>query len=965
MLYLKIIAVGLCSVLVWDAVEAAETVCSTTTIKLVYVKKNGKNIAVAKGKCCQGYVRHKNRCVPVCTTPCENSKCTGPNFCTCNEGYERLSDFRCIPHCEGCDNGFCIRPGYCQCSTGYYHADNGSCLAECGNCRDGYCVEPNVCQCREGYRLGGTEDEKVCEPICEQTCGTGRCTAPNVCTCDEGFVVNDVGGCEPEAPPTTIPEPCADGYERGDGGCVPVCGEVCENGECSGPDQCECYAGFSNENSTSYHLCKPVCANGCGNGDCIAPGNCVCHKGYGKIADECIPLCEKCSLGHCVKPEVCQCDRGYELIDGDCVPICEEECKNAKCTGPNSCTCLPGYNYTDINSLFECLPVCEDDCDNGECVAPNTCECNPGFVKDEDVCVDPIDLCRAKCLNGFCDGSAKCNCNHGYIMNMIGLCEKTCPDGCVNGECIGGSCLCNENYRLSLANSSVCEPICGGGDDYDYDGGCQNGRCVEPNVCQCDEGFDFADGSRIRCQSLEEIRQERELQQKVKQCAKECNGECQQGYCQCPVGYVNPKDQDHRCEPLCEPQCIHGTCILPNRCECDQGYEFYNGSTYECFHRKEIKRFNTQLKQDLCEEKCNNGYCEEGDCLCNVGFRPRADDEYNCDPFCEKPCLNGICAGNNQCRCFEGYENYDNGSACKPSCEHDCVNGRCVEPNKCKCNAGFVFVEGSASACESVEKSVADQKQKLCKAKCSNGLCVDGVCKCSEGFQIDPTKLACEPICEHVCKNGFCSAPGECRCNAGYEHFEGYGCKPICEQDCENGFCGAPDKCECSHGYKREDSRCVPNCGEDGCANGICVAPDTCECFTGYKQSEDASSCQLIPEIIYKVDRNPLAYNRAYITYLVPLVVIAVLITSAIVVMIVLRNKRKDYHVGKLGKVRRSAADIADRRSTRTTDYNDYNLVVLFPTESKDNCVYFMPQPPAAAAGVTSLAKEEEEKFQV
>lgn len=71
-----------------------ENVSSLSSSKLVYVKKNGKNIAVAKGKCCQGYVRNKNRCVPVCSTPCENSKCTGPNFCTCNEGYERLSDFR-------------------------------------------------------------------------------------------------------------------------------------------------------------------------------------------------------------------------------------------------------------------------------------------------------------------------------------------------------------------------------------------------------------------------------------------------------------------------------------------------------------------------------------------------------------------------------------------------------------------------------------------------------------------------------------------------------------------------------------------------------------------------------------------------------------------------------------------------------------------------------------------------------
>lgn len=69
--------------------------------------------------------------------------------------------------------------------------------------------------------------------------------------------------------------------------------------------------------------------------------------------------------------------------------------------------------------------------------------------------------------------------------------------------------------------------------------------------------------------------------------------------------------------------------------------------------------------------------------------------------------------------------------------------------------------------------------------------------------------------------------------------------------------------------------------------------------------------------------------------------------------MIILRNKRKDYHIGKLGKVRRSAG-----RDSRTTDYNDYNLVVLFPTETKENCVYFMPHS-------LDTAKDEEDKFSV
>ncbi|XP_058816140.1 tenascin-like [Topomyia yanbarensis] len=702
----------------------------------------------------------------------------------------------------------------------------------------------------------------ICEPECDDGCPNGKCVAPNECICEEGFIKTDSGKCEVDKPPTTTPEPCEQGYEESNGTCIPICNEQCIHGECMAPNQCECYEGYSNANSTANHLCQPVCSNGCLYGDCIAPRKCICHKGYGKIADECIPLCERCSLGHCVRPDECICDRGYDLIDGDCVPICEEECKNARCTGPNSCTCLPGFNYTDINSLFECLPVCDDDCENGVCVAPNTCECNPGFVKDDDACVDPIVVCQARCVNGICNGDAKCVCNHGYTMNMIGLCEKTCPDGCVHGECVGGECLCNEYYRLTETNSSVCEPICDDGDDDEYENGCLNGRCIEPNVCQCDDGYDFVDGSRMRCQSVEELRLEKERQLKEKLCLSDCsNGVCEQGYCQCSMGYVNPKAQNHRCVPACEPECQNASCVLRNRCECDLGYEFYNHSSTVCIHEEDIRRFKTQQNQEHCEENCQNGNCEEGKCFCIVGFRPSASDEFNCQPYCDRPCLNGVCAGNNRCRCFEGYRNDDNGSACEPECEHECLNGHCAGPNECKCDPGYVFEAGSVNVCEnelSKKEIIANEKQLACKTKCDNGICIEGLCECSDGYHnADKSKLTCEPLCPQGCENGEYLAPGECLCAEGYELTSEHGCEPICEQDCVNGFCSAPGKCECSAGYARTDieSMCVADCGKEGCLNGHCVAPNVCECFAGYQQNEEeGTSCQLIPEIIYKVD---------------------------------------------------------------------------------------------------------------
>ncbi|XP_053692599.1 tenascin-like [Sabethes cyaneus] len=694
--------------------------------------------------------------------------------------------------------------------------------------------------------------------------------------------------------------------------------------------------------------CIPNCEN-CENGICVRPGFCQCMSGYQHAENgSCVVECKDCEFGHCPGPNRCRCHegtcvchKGYKEIDGDCFPICEEECRNARCTGPNSCTCLPGYNFTQLSSLFKCLPICQGDCPNGVCVAPETCKCNPGFIKHEKSCMEPLEVCRARCINGTCDKEAKCVCNPGYVLNLTGLCEKTCPEGCVHGKCIDGMCSCNENYRLSLTNSSVCNPICADN--------CYNGRCVEPNVCQCDVGYTFIDGSRTRCQSIVELQQEKERQRKQQLCLQECrNGVCEQGYCQCKTGYGNPENLNHRCVPLCDPICRNATCVEPDRCECHQGYEFYNDSSSVCFHKDDVRRFQIQLKQDHCEHNCRDGFCEEGKCICPVGFVLSINDEFNCQPFCEKPCLNGVCAGNNRCRCFEGYKNVNDSSTCEPDCEQECLNGHCIGPNECECNSGYVFVEGSKIECEKTLSLIAKEKQEACKAKCKNGICVEGVCKCSEGYyNADKSKMTCEPWCELGCTNGQCVDGGVCVCNEGYELENGHDCKPICTEDCVNGFCRAPERCDCSPGYNRtlDDIMCKPDCGVGGCINGHCVAPDLCECFAGYQQNEnDSIKCDLIPEATYKVDNqsNSLMYNETHVKYLIPLAVIATLIMGAIVTMNVLHN------LGKLGRTRRSVG-VAGR---------EMHVVVVIPTNTKENCVYFMPQP-------ADSTKDNEDRFSV
>uniref|UniRef100_A0A182MDZ8 EGF-like domain-containing protein n=1 Tax=Anopheles culicifacies TaxID=139723 RepID=A0A182MDZ8_9DIPT len=971
MLYLKIILAGAILLLAILSTATVNAACSKTNVKTKVEIKNGKRVTVIDQPCCKGYKRVKLRCIPICSLPCENAKCTAPDVCTCNAGYEKLSNHRCIPHCSDCDNGICTRPGYCQCHTGYIRADNGTCVAECNNCANGYCTLPDVCQCYDGYELQELNGQRSCQPVCERGCLNGQCVAPDECLCGDGFTLSPyTGEC---VRPTTPPPRCPEGYVEDDNECRPVCSEPCQNGTCIGPDQCECFPGHSNDNSSSPFVCEPVCNGGCANGDCIAPGICICHAQYGKIGDECIPLCERCSLGHCVQPNVCVCDRGYRLIDGDCEPICETECINAICTGPNACTCLPGYNYTDINALFDCLPVCESECINGRCVAPEKCECNEGYVLDEEnTCTHPHDLCRMKCTNGQCHG-AECICDSGYIKHPTdGHCEKTCPNGCTFGDCKFGECFCHDGYRLSLDNVSVCEPICG--EDYDYSSaGCINGRCVRPNVCQCDEGYEFVDVNQTRCESVEELTRQRLAQERMVECRRSCrNGKCRAGECVCNEGYAHPEGNTLSCKPVCMEPCRNGTCTRPDQCECKSGFVFIEGSRSICRSEEELLR----EAYERCMGKCRNGDCHGDQCLCMLGYKATEVDPYDCQPVCERPCINGTCAGNDRCHCWEGYEmNAEDYHVCNPICSAECINGECVGPELCACRAGYILAENSNSICvkeETPEERSARLRQLACERECSNGWCEQGECRCVEGFYHENgNMLRCEPYCERPCEMGRCIGNDTCECLVRHELVERFVCGPICSEDCVQGYCAAPDLCRCHDGYEMVNGSsnvCEPVCGEEGCINGVCVGPNECSCLDGYYQDQDDPLlCHRELSVIQQMHEQSNSggdyYKMSYIHYFIPVITAVALIIAVLVVKMIVRNRQKDYHVGKLGNVqrrRKSTSNRANKRDTTnlTTDYNDYNLVVLFPTESKENCVYFMPKPDSKTNELTKLNLE-------
>ena len=116
--------------------------------------------------------------------------------------------------------------------------------------------------------------------------------------------------------------------------------------------------------------------------------------------------------------------------------------------------------------------------------------------------------------------------------------------------------------------------------------------------------------------------------------------------------------------------CVHGKCLSPPFCTCEEGY---TGGLCEAV---------------VCRVPCERGVCTNPEfCACDAGYFGAA---------CDAECVHGAFSVTTQnCTCEEGWF----GEGCKMArCESGCVHGDCVAPDVCLCHSGFELVDCSVDA---------------------------------------------------------------------------------------------------------------------------------------------------------------------------------------------------------------------------------------------------------------------------
>nr|XP_040567983.1 neurogenic locus protein delta-like [Lepeophtheirus salmonis] len=284
------------------------------------IKANGNYICTKFGEivCLFGWKNESSLCSePICSQKCDlvHGKCTAPNTCTCEVGWESSNCNECV-RLPGCLHGNCSKPYECRCKPGW----KGTFCEERefnSNIING--VETKVLRQQPIFIAMSIGNEVVADDLAVHIPVhlvkyrlplSRRDTLKGLMLL--GIAIQQWYHTKLILELVLLTR-CKPGW-KGD-----KC-DICEklpgcslNGECQKPLECNCKKGWKG-NFCELPICHSLCHSI--NGYCFKPNECWCHIGWeGEYCQDCRPY-PGCK-GKCEKPWECKC------LPGQSGPLCD------------------------------------------------------------------------------------------------------------------------------------------------------------------------------------------------------------------------------------------------------------------------------------------------------------------------------------------------------------------------------------------------------------------------------------------------------------------------------------------------------------------------------------------------------------------------------------------------------------------------------------------------------------------
>ncbi|XP_047736934.1 uncharacterized protein LOC108668644 [Hyalella azteca] len=837
-------------------------------------------------------ISQKQGCLPECPLGCQNKGvCVAPSVCQCQQGYggPQCQNELCLQPIRGNNLTVTVRESsvIASCEHGYIFKNGESTIAM--DCKAGAWVYP------PGY------EALVCVAVCVPACENGGiCTAPGTCACDENYSgqhCQNKEACASGMPqlPHSLTENVGGGFYRVK--CEPsfvFSSDVkwlelrCQLGNWS-------YAGYANQSSLPQ--CVPMTGK-----VCEPKEGKSCGMLYDPQCEIQPPKIQNAIVSYNSSGGMVTCDEGYYL-------------NNSRASTPFKCRGdVWAYPECDTDDPPICEPRCKIPCQNGaKCTGPETCSCPPGFTgkycsaKIQLPCVSPPPPVPNAAVQISSRGQFVV-CARGYKFLSDRLKEEI---WCKDGEWMFQT-------RSTSQRTRACYPICSTE--------CLNGgECTAPDVCTCVHPFTGSDcgiPDERNCWTISGVARNALVVYNSTQMTSRCadgyistidnvvaeppiwNQTCEAGKWkddqrQFP-SRLSTSDADPRptnlpdaspilqrnCTAICERFCLNGgVCVEPNRCECPPGYSGQNCGTTQPKNCTDLPPvvprayLSYRYPENEVVVQCLPGYAiKKGitrtSLVCSNGswftiLTPQNESKIINSTPTTSPRSASYPGNNVWAQRSIAYETakiiygprspgskyaeqalYPVGSlACSAVCQKPCLNnGVCVAPEKCKCPDGFAGdhcqVKKCSGAPEKIQNSMMIFSDDFLNgvSRCRSGYklpngdiaagfdCVDGMWIYQEEIPVDADN-ASRSSSEKSSYTNLTSST-----SAPYPS-----CLPVCSPPCLNGgWCAAPGTCTCTEGFYGD----MCNLRYSRTVNGSsCVFPFVFRGTRRYSRTVNGSSC--------------------------------------------------------------------------------------------------------------------------